>query len=122
MNGRLKKYGRWGELHEESELLAMEADRLRGSNSRRAIEVYLQAAKKEEECLGHIRWDAPNAGSRQQELYQSFVASAAALYFKGSDYTGAQRVIDIYSKQVTYSHPKMRLDEVIEALAAGRVN
>ena len=110
MYDRLKKFGRWGELHEESEVLAMEAESLRGTNLAKAREVSLEAAKKEEECLGHIPWDKP------VEMYESFVVGAAVLYFKGGDYAGVQRVLDNYSKKVTMPHPRMRLDEVVEAL------
>ena len=110
MYGRLKKFGKWGELHEESELLAMDAERLRRTSPSRAREVSLQAAKIEEECLGHIPWERP------VEVYEAIVVSAAVLYFKGGDYTSAQRVLDNYSEKVTMPHPKMRLDEVVEAL------
>lgn len=110
MYGRLKEYGRWGELHEESEILAMEAQRLRGTNPAKARDVSLEAAKKEEECLGHIPWDEP------VEMYESFVVSAAVLYFKSGDYTSTQRVLDNYSEKVISPNPKMRLDEVVEAL------
>lgn len=110
MYGRLKQLGKWGELHEESELLAMEAERLRGTDPTRAREVSLEAAKKEEECLGYIPWDKP------VEMYESFVVGAAVLYFKGGDYAGVQRVLDNYSEKVTMPHQMMRLDEVVEAL------
>ena len=110
MYDRLKKFGKWGELHEESELLAMDAERLRRTNPSKAREVSLKAAKIEEESLGHIPWEKP------VEMYEAIVVSAAVLYFKGGDYTGAQRVLDNYSEKVTMPHPKMRLEEVVEAL------
>ena len=114
MYDRLKKFGRWGELHEESEVLAMEAASLRGVDPERAREVSIRAAKIEEECLKYIPWE------KSIELQEAIVASAAALYFKGRDYESAQRVIDSYSEKVTLPFPKMRLDEVVEAL--GKIN
>ena len=112
MHGRLNKYGKWGELHEESELLAMDAEVKRVYNRlEEARNISLRAAVVEEECLTHIPWEKP------VELYEAIVVSAAVLYFKGGDYESAQRVVNDYSGKVTSPHPKMRLDEVIEALA-----
>ena len=110
MYGRLKPFGKWGELHEESELLAMEAERLRRTDPQMAREISLEAARIEEECLGYIPWEKP------VEMYEAIVVGAAVLYFKGGDYVGTQRVLDNYSEKVTNPHPKMRLDEVVEAL------
>lgn len=110
MYGGLKKYGKWGELHEKAELLAIEAERLIRNNPSSARDVSLQAAKIEEECLGYIPWENP------LELYESIVVSAAVLYFKGGDHIGTKRILDDYSEKVKSPHPKMRLNEVVEAL------
>ena len=75
MNGFLKKYERWGELHEESELLAIEATNLRLTDPGRARQLYAQAAAKEEEALRYI----PFGKGRLQEFYEMLVVSAAAL-------------------------------------------
>ena len=111
MYGLLKKFGTWGELHEESELLALEAERLRGIDSNQSIVLYAQAAVKEEEVLDHI----PREGSTQQ-FYEAVVVSAAALYFKGGDYAGSQRIIGNHSPNLRLPYFKKGLEEVVEAL------
>ena len=110
MYGRLKQFGKWGELHEESELIVLEAERLRRTDPKGARKISLEAARIEEECLGYIPWEKP------VEMYEAIVVSAAVLYFKGGDYAGTQKVLDNYSEKVTNPYPKMRLNEVVEAL------
>ncbi|MBI2665677.1 hypothetical protein HYX12_03595 [Candidatus Woesearchaeota archaeon] len=112
MHGQLNKLGKWGELHEESELLAIEAEKIKDPSQSR--ETYRRAAEREEQCLEHVPWQKPI------EFYEHLVVSAAALYFKGGDYRNAQRIIDTYQEKVTAQFPKMRLDEVVEALS--RIN
>lgn len=111
MHGRLKRFGRWGELHEESELLAIEAESLLGCDPNRARELYAQAAVIEEHVLSLF----PD-NQKHVEFYEALIVSAAALHFKGGDHTGSQRVIDEYGHQLQGDYHKARLGEVIEAL------
>ncbi|MBS3167915.1 hypothetical protein J4216_02230 [Candidatus Woesearchaeota archaeon] len=113
MYGKLKKLGRWGELHEESEELAIRATALRITDPERARELYLEAAVKEEEVLGCFSREEKGA----QKWYESFVVSAAALYFKGEDYEGSRRIIEEHSKDLKIEYYRERLEEVVDALA-----
>jgi hypothetical protein len=111
MNGLLKKYGKWGELHEESEVLAMRATYLKSVDPTKARELYLQAGAIEEKVLDHIP-----RGRDTQRTYEAFVVSAAALYFKGGDYASSSRVIEVHSKKLQLPYYQAILEEIVEDL------
>jgi len=113
MYGRLKRYGRWGELREEAELLAMKADSLVRIDPAQSRELYQQAAVKEEEALAFP--PSPDKPGLQL-VYQACLAGAAALYYKAGDYVSARRIIAEHGDKIEDGHCKGRLEEVVAAL------
>ena len=111
MFGRLKKYGKWGELAEESELLAIEAEGLQDKDASRCRELYLQAARLEEEVVGLIPEE-----KFVFEVYGSFIVSAVVLYYKAGNFIGARRIITEHRNKIQDSYNLTKLEEIIGAL------
>jgi hypothetical protein len=49
-------------------------------------------------------------------MYEAFVVSAAALYYKAGDFDGSIRIIERYGVNLQRQYYKMRLEEIIRAL------
>ena len=80
MNGHLKKYGRWGELVEESEILTMKAESLQHSDTKSSRKLHGQAAVLYEEALRLIPPKKFILHSRSEE-HTSELQSLAYLLF-----------------------------------------
>ncbi len=111
MFGHLKKYGRWGELHEKCELLDMEAERLQDTDASRCRELYAQAAALEEEAVSLI----PNE-KFVFEPYGAFIVSAAVLYYKAGDFASARKIIAEHRHKLKAEYNIARLEEIVDAL------
>src|SRR3989344_226193 len=111
MFGQLKSQGLWGKNHEESEDLALRAERELHTNPRAARELYAQAAEKEKTALA-----AYPPERRHIEFYQALIVSAAALAVKGQDLPLALSVITTYGSHVRSDYYQRRLQEVMDAL------
>jgi len=111
MNGHLKKYGRWGELVEESEILAMRAESLQDSDTRSSRELHGQAAALVEEALPLI----PNE-KFIFEPYAAFIVSAIVLYYKAGNFVAAKRVIGEYGNKVENDYHIGKLEEIVVLL------
>src|SRR3989344_7373035 len=114
MNGILERaYGLWGKLHEESELLAMQAGHLRDSGEVQAKIVYAQAAKKEEEAIRSV---PPSITGQVREFYEMMVVSAAALYFKAGKLEESRRIVREFGQIFQFDYPKSNENSPLEAI------
>ena len=111
MNGHLKKYGRWGELVEESEILTMKAESLQHSDTKSSRKLHGQAAVLYEEALRLIPPE-----KFVFEVYGSFIVTATILYYKAGDFVSAKRLITQYSTKIESAYLKGRLEEIVVLL------
>ncbi|MDP3728551.1 MAG: hypothetical protein Q8R18_03810 [bacterium] len=109
MYGRLRRYGLWGELHEESELFAIEAKQLTNTNPKQSKELYAQAARKEEETINLIFPTMPI-------ICESFIISTAALYFKAGDSAESRRIIAEHKDKIKSHYYITLLEEMVNRL------
>src|SRR3989338_2105836 len=107
MNGHLKKYGRWGELVEESEILTMKAESLQHSDTKSSRKLHGQAAVLYEEALRLI---PPKKFIF--EPYAAFIVSAIVLYYKAGNFVAAKRVIGEYGNKVENDYHIGKLEEI----------
>ena len=108
MFGRLKGT-EWGRIHEESEVLAMQAEELQFSDPAMSRTLYHEAAIKEEEALQLVPQD-------KQRTYEIVVYSTAVLYYKSADFINARRICKEHRNKLVDEHCLHRLEEVVLAL------
>ncbi len=108
MFGRLKHYGRWGELYEESELLAMEAERLQNIDPSLCRKLNERAAVLNEEALRLIPSE-----KFVFEPFAAFIVGAIVLYYKAGNFSAARRVIGEYGNKVESEYLNRKLEEIV---------